>query len=290
MSQLPIVTPWVYLNGRYVAKEDAQVSVFDRGFLFADSVYEVVPYYNGKGFRLEEHCARLQRSLTAVSISIDLPWDALLNQLVERNGGGNLAVYLQVTRGNDGYRYHHYSATIEPTVVAYCYPLPSPLAQGLDQVQGIAAALVDDLRWQRCDIKATGLMANVMALQQALAQGAQEALLVRDGFLTEGSACNLLLVRDGCIYTPPKSAFILGGTTRDLVLELAAEAAIPVREQALTPADAFAADELWITSSTRWVIPVLQLDGRPIGDGRKGPLWHTIAELFRQFEQRVQTQ
>jgi len=277
----------VYLDGHYVAPSEARVSVFDRGFLFADSVYEVIPFYSGHGFRLEEHVARLERSLAAVGIVSSQPWAAIATELVARNGGGDQAVYLQVTRGNEGYRNHRYGPGLTPTVVAFSYAIPEALEGDPARVEGIAAALIDDIRWQRCDIKATTLLANVMVLQQALAQGAQEALLVRDGLLTEGSACNLLLIQDGCIYTPPKGPQILGGTTRDLVLELAAGAAIPCCEQALPRARVFAADELWITSSTRGVIPVLQVDGRPVGDGSKGPLWHTMAALFRRFEQQV---
>ncbi|WP_210396381.1 aminotransferase class IV [Motiliproteus sediminis] len=277
----------VFLNGAYLPRERALVSAFDRGFLFADAVYEVIPFYAGKGFRLVEHVERLQRSLRAVAIADRLDWAALCEELVARNGGGDQAVYLQVTRGCEAQRNHRYSEGLEPTVFAYCYAIPAALEGDPERVAGITATLIDDIRWQRCDIKSTALLANVMMLQQALTAGAQEAILVRDGLLTEGSACNVLIVEQGGIVTPANGPFILGGTTRDLVLELATADGICCREEAVAVERVKCADEIWITSSTRGIVPVLRLDDQLVGTGRKGPLWARVANLYRQFEQQV---
>lgn len=279
----------VYLNGRFLPPEQAQVSVFDRGFLFADSVYEVIPYYRGVGFRLQQHLDRLAYSLRAVRIPADEDWAGLLDELVRRNGGGNLSVYLQVTRGSAGYRTHTYDTRMAPTVFACTSPIRDIYGEGPEQIQGYRVIVTADLRWHRCDIKSTGLLPNILVLQQAREAGADEALLVRDGLLSEGTSSNLFLVRQGVIYTPKRSSEILGGTTRELVLELAAEDGIPYQEVDLRPDELATADEVWISSSTRGVMPVLSIDGQPVGDGRKGPLWRRMFTLFTRFQHRLMT-
>ncbi len=279
------MAPIVYLNGQYLAESDAHISIYDRGFLFGDGVYEVIPFYQGHGFRLQEHLDRLQRSLDAVGIVSDVAWKAVCQELVRRNPGEHQAVYLHITRGADTSRRHQPATPLKPTCLAFSYPISMALSAPLDQVQGIAAITTPDLRWARCDIKATTLLPNIMALQEALGAGAQEALMVRDGFLTEGSACNLFVISDGTIRTPRRGPWILGGTTRDLVLQLAREAAIDCVEEDVSLQSARHCGEIWISSSTRGVIPVLTLDGQPVGDGRPGPVWRRMAERFVDFEQ-----
>ncbi|KEA64567.1 D-alanine aminotransferase [Marinobacterium lacunae] len=277
----------VYLNGEFVPASEAKVSVFDRGFLFGDSVYEVIPFYRGVGFRLEQHLKRLRHSLSALRIPLEKEWQGVLDELVRRNGGGNVSVYLQITRGNAGRRTPVYDEHMTPTVFACCSPIRDIYAAGADNIAGIRVIVTTDLRWHRCDIKANGLLPNILVLQQAREAGADEALMIRDGVLTEGGSSNLFMVSNGVIYTPRLSSEILGGTTRELVLELAREAGIPLQEADLSYEQLLGADEVWISSSTRAVLPVLEVDGQQIGEGGKGPLWLRMYELFRQFHQRL---
>lgn len=277
----------VYLNGEFIDAADATVSVFDRGFLFGDSVYEVIPFYQGKGFRLEEHLQRLQYSLTAIQVTLQQDWDALLHDLVQRNGGGNLSVYLQVTRGSSGQRDHNYDDSNPPTVFACCREIRDIYREGAGAVKGISAIVTADLRWHRCDIKTTGLLPNILVLQQARQAGADEALMIRDGLLTEGASCNLFLVDKGVIYTPKRSSEILGGTTRQLILDLAAENGIPTQEVDIDYNRLINAEEVWISSSTRGVVPVLKIDDKVIADGNKGPLWVRMFELFTCYQQQL---
>ncbi|WP_027858872.1 D-amino acid aminotransferase [Marinobacterium jannaschii] len=279
----------VYLNGQFVAAQDARVSVFDRGFLFGDSIYEVIPYYRGVGFRLEEHLQRLSHSLRAVRIDAEADWIAIMDELVLRNGGGNLSVYLQVSRGNAGKRSAVYSDDLEPTVFACCNPIRDIYQDGADQVQGIRAIVVADQRWLRCDIKATGLLPNILVLQQARDHGADEALLIRDQLLTEGTSSNLFIVKHGVLYTPKRSSEILGGITRELVLDLADENGIQYQEIDIDYETLISADEVWISSSTRAVVPVIEVDNQPVADGAKGPLWRQMFELFAGYQRRLMT-
>ncbi|MBV1786726.1 D-amino acid aminotransferase [Marinobacterium sp. D7] len=279
----------VYLNGEFIPASEAKVSVFDRGFLFGDSVYEVIPFYRGVGFRLEQHLKRLRHSLSALRIPLEKEWQEMLDELVQRNGGGNLSVYLQITRGDAGRRTPVYDEWMQPTVFACCNPIRNIYAAGADNIAGIRVIVTADLRWHRCDIKANGLLPNILVLQQAREVGADEALMLRDGVLTEGGSSNLFIIKNGVIFTPKLSSEILGGTTRELVLELAREAGIPYQETDLGYEQLLAADEVWISSSTRAVLPVLEVDGQHIGGGMKGPLWLRMYELFRQFHHQLMT-
>lgn len=279
----------VYLNGEYLPASEARVSVFDRGFLFGDSVYEVIPFYRGIGFRLQAHLDRLQYSLRVLQIQPEIDWEALLEKLVALNGGGNLSVYLQVTRGSAGARSHSYDESLTPTVFACCTPIRNIYEAGADDVRPFAVIVTADLRWHRCDIKSTCLLPNILVVHQAQAQQAQEALMVRDGKLTEGSSSNLFVVQRGVIYTPKRSSEILGGITRELILELAAEQGIPFQEVDIDYEMLCGADEVWISSSTRGVVPVTQVDGKPVGDGEKGPLWRVMFELFIGYQKRLMT-
>lgn len=264
-----------YVNGEFVALENARVSVLDRGFLFADSVYEVIPVYAGHCFALDAHIARLARSLAL--LGIDNPhdaagWQALIERLIEANGGGDLAVYLQVSRGAAERRDHRIPDAIEPTVVGFCQTRAAPDPATLRD--GIAAVTRTDTRWTYCTIKSTSLLANVLAADAARAEGAAEAIMVRDGEVLEGTSSNVFAVLDGCLVTPALRDTILPGITRRLILDLARRDAIEHAEVDTLAADALErASEIWITSSTREIFPVTRLNGSAVGDGRPGPVW-----------------
>jgi len=277
----------VYLNGVFLPIEEATVSVQDRGFIFGDGVYEVIPVYGGRLFRLPQHLARLARSLREIRLDDPLSgeaWRHCLEELVARNGGDDQSVYVQVTRGAAP-RDHAFPKDVRPTVYAASSPL-KPLPADLAG-SGVAAVTLPDNRWQRCDIKAITLLANLLLRQQAIDQGAVEAILVRDGQVNEGAASNLFIVRDGVVVTPPKGPYLLPGITRDLILELAAAHAIPWREAAIPLEQLHGADEVWLTSSTREILPVMQLDRRPVGSGRPGPLWRRMMDLYQDYKRRV---
>lgn len=269
-------TAWV--NGRFLPLAEASVSVLDRGFLFSDSVYEVIPVYAGISFRMDDHLRRLARSLDGLGIvnphDID-GWRALLAELVAANGGGDLAIYLQVTRGAPPRRDHRIPHDVEPTVVAFCQTRAAPDPESL--AAGLAAITTDDTRWRDCHIKSTSLLANVLAADAARAEGATEAILVRDGAVLEGTSSNVFAVIDGRLVTPALRATILPGITRGVVLEIAHAHKLDHAEvDTLTPEALRAADEVWITSSTREIFPVTRLDGVTVGDGVPGPVWTQV--------------
>jgi len=278
----------VYLNGDYLPLEEAQVPVLDRGFLFGDGVYEVIPAYGGHPFRLEEHLQRLENSLRAIRMEPPLTrrqWGEIFHRLLDPLGDADQQLYLQVTRGAYERRLHAIPKTVTPTVFVMSNPLaprdPELVARGL------AAVTLEDIRWQRCDIKAITLLANILAQQQARDAGADEAILVRDGLATEGTASNFFLVKEGRILTPPKSAHLLPGITRDLVLELAQEAELPWEERDIPVEELKEADEIWVTSSTKEVMPVTRLDGRLVGNGVPGPMWQKMDTLYSACKARL---
>ena len=271
-----------YLNGVYAPLEETRVSVLDRGFLLGDGVYEVIPVYSGRLFRLDQHLARLETSLE--SVRIDNPharaeWVELLQELVARNGGGDQALYLQVTRGAAA-RSHAFPSGVSPTVFAMLNPLATR-----DEPQPAKAVLRSDFRWGRCDIKTIALIGNVLLRQEAIDAGCLEAILVRDGNVTEGAATNVFVVQDDFIATPPKGPQLLGGITRDLVIELCLDADLPVVEAAISEAAIREADEVWVTSSTMEIVPIIELDGSPVGTGRPGPVWRKAWSVLREFRQ-----
>ncbi|ADE13760.1 aminotransferase class IV [Nitrosococcus halophilus Nc 4] len=277
----------VYLNGEFLPLAQAKVSVLDRGFLFGDGVYEVIPVYGGHFFRLSLHLQRLEHSLQAIHLENPLSpsqWREVLQRLVARNEGLDQAVYLQVTRGPAA-RDHAFPQPVEPTVFAMSNPLkPLPTEWRL---KGVAAVTREDIRWKYCHIKSVALLANILLRQEAIEAGAQEALLLRDEQLTEGAASNVFIVRGGVLATPPKGPFLLSGITRDLILELAGEGGIPCRERVITAWDLTQADELWLTSSTREIVPVTRLDGIEVGSGKPGPLWGQMDILYQEYKARV---
>ncbi len=274
----------VYLNGAFLAPEAARVSVFDRGFIFGDGVYEVIPVFGGRLFRLPHHLARLDNSLREIRLANPLKpgvWQALFERLVQEQGGGELSIYLQITRGVAP-RDHAFPPNVTPTVFAYAQPLKYASAQEVER--GIAAITAPDIRWSRCDIKAIALLPNALLRQQAIDAGAVETILLRDGHMTEGAASNIFVIRAGRLVTPPKGPFILPGITRDLVLELAKRHGIPHAEQSVTEAELRAADELWMTSSTKEILPITRLDGKPVGNGKPGPLHARLLALYRDYK------
>jgi D-alanine transaminase len=277
-----------FFNGSFMPLAEVSVSPLDRGFLFADSVYEVIPAYAGRLFRLAEHLQRLDSSLAEIALPAPYDpsgWSSMLAELVRRNGADDLAVYLQVTRGAPSVRDHGFPPeSTAPTIFAMTTPL-KPLADEILHL-GIAAVTQEDIRWGGCHIKSTALLANVLARQQAVRRGATDALLVRDGRLTEGTAANVFLVHEDMLLTPPKSPRILPGITRDLVLELAADHGIAFGEQELPLELLERASEVWLTSSTREIVPVTRIDNIPVGDGKPGPLWHRMRALYETAKRR----
>ncbi|MHB8746449.1 MAG: D-amino acid aminotransferase [Gammaproteobacteria bacterium] len=275
----------VYLNGVFLPIEQACVPVLDRGFLFGDGVYEVIPVYGGNLFRLEEHLQRLDHSLAGIRIVNPLSralWRDTLEELIERNDGGDQSIYFQITRGTAAKRDHAFPADVLPTVFMMSTPL-APLPANLSQA-GISAITLADIRWQKCDIKAITLLPNVLLRQQAIDAGAVEAILLRDGLAVEGAASNLFIVQSGVIITPPKGPYLLPGITRDLILELAATHAVPHSEAVISVAALRGADEVWLTSSTREILPVTRLDGTPVGAGKPGPLWAKVIGLYQNYK------
>jgi D-alanine transaminase len=273
--------PIAYLDGEYLPLREARISPLDRGFLFGDAVYEVVPFFAGKPALLDEHIARLSRSLAALGIAEPADasqWRALILALAERNGGGNLVVYLQVSRGADTGRAHLPPAGLRPTVFGMASPIPAYQVSS-----GIRAITLPDQRWARCDIKATSLLANVMASGEAHAKDAEEALLLRDGEVTEGGSSSVLIVENGGLLRRANSQAILPGTTTDLVVRLAAAEGVRCQDARITQDRLRKADEIWITSAGRGVVPVIQLDGQPVGDGRPGPVYNRVASRFKTY-------
>jgi len=273
----------VYVNGGFVPVEQATVSVLDRGFLFGDGVYEVIPAYGGCLFRLDQHLRRLGNSLEGIRLANPLTddgWRVMLEDLVRHNGGGDLAVYLQVTRGVAA-RDHAFPEAVRPTVVAMCNPIKAA-GDG-----GVAAITARDIRWDLCHIKAITLLPNALLRQQAVEAGAYEAILERDGLVTEGAASNVFVVRGDEVATPPKSAQLLPGITRDLVVELLRGAGRQCRERIVRFEELGFADEIWLTSSTREVVPVVKLDNMPVGDGVPGPRWREVRGLYQAFKEEL---
>jgi D-alanine transaminase len=274
-----------YFNGSFLPLTEVAISPLDRGFLFADGVYETIPAYNGHLFRLAEHLQRLDKSLASISLNSGLnptAWEKLLNELIRRNGGGNLTIYLQVTRGAPDSRDHGFpSPQTHPTLFAMVNPL-QPMADTLRH--GIDAITLEDIRWDACHIKSTALLANVLARQQALSAGTSDAILVRNGFLTEGTASNIFLVHSDVLLTPPKDWRVLPGITRDLILELAKEHDISYREQDVPVAFLSQASEVWLTSSIREIVPVTKVDGKLIGNGAPGPHWRRMMDLYQSYK------
>jgi D-alanine transaminase len=277
----------VFLNGSFLPLEQATVSVLDRGFIFGDGVYELIPAYSRAPFRMDEHLARLERSLTAVRIANPYArerWRSIILELVARQPWDDQAVYLQVTRGA-AKRDHAFPEGVPPTVFAMSNPLVNPARELVEK--GAAAVSAVDNRWLRCDIKSISLVGNVLLRQLSVDAGAVETILFRDGVLTEASASNVFAVKNGLVLSPPKSNLILPGITYDVVVEIAQQLGLPLEFRDVREAEVRAADELWVTSSSKEILAVVELDGKPIGEGRPGPVFRRAWQGYQDFKRRV---
>jgi D-alanine transaminase len=279
-----------YLNGEFLPLDQARVSVLDRGFIFGDGVYEVIPVYSRRPFRLPEHLARLQHSLDAIRLANPMPdpdWTRLFQELVARHGIDDQSVYLQVTRGV-ARRDHAFPKDSKPTVFMMSGPLVTPSKDLVDN--GVPCITAVDFRWLKCDVKSISLLGNCLLRQAAADAGAAEVVLFRDGRLTEASASNVFIVRDGCLLGPPKDHLILPGITYDVVLELAAACGMPVELREVTEQEVRSADEIWVTSSTKEVLAVTTLDGKPVGSGRPGEAFRVVYQEYQEYKRKVMHQ
>jgi D-alanine transaminase len=274
--------------------EDAKISVLDRGFIFGDGVYEVIPVYSRKAFRLEEHLRRLQHSLDGIKLANPhsrAEWTAIINELIARNSGDDQYLYLHITRGVAKRDHAFPKPPVAPTVFMMSSPLPAPPADLLRS--GIACITAPDNRWLRCDIKAIALLPNVLLRQMAVDAGCTETILIRpdsttgDEFMTEGAASNIFAVKNGTLLAPPKDNLMLPGITYDVILEIAAANNIPHEVRRISVAEVCAADELLLTSSTKEVQPITQLDGKPVGTGKPGAMFAKLHKLYQDFKRDV---
>ncbi len=277
-----------FLNGQFLPLDEARVSPMDRAYLFGDAVYEVIPAYNGKIFSIQEHLARLNRSLSAIKLVspyAEHELHSILQQLIDRNGGGDQSIYLQISRGPAPVREHTFPEKIQPTTFAYSMPITWQKIE--DLAKGISAITYPDNRWENCFIKSTNLLGNILARQTAIEAGAQEAILIRDGNAIEGSSSNLFFVYNNQLLTPPADVHILGGVTRDFIIKLAKHNQIDVVEKNVPQELIWQANEIWISSSGREIVPVLKVNDKIIGDGVAGPLWQKMITLYREFRNKI---
>jgi D-alanine transaminase len=277
----------VFLNGRLLPIEDAKISVLDRGFIFGDGVYELVPVYSRVPFRLDEHLARLERSLGEAKIRNPYSraqWRDHVHGLVDAQAFEDQGIYFQVTRGV-AKRDHAFPSDVEPTVFMMSNPLVNPPQAQVER--GGAAVSAPDNRWLRCDIKSISLIGNVLLRQISAEAGAAETILFRDGVLTEASASNVFIVKRGVIQSPPKSNLILPGITYDVIAELARAGNLPIEFRSISEQEVRAADEIWVTSSSKEVFPIVTLDGRAVGDGKPGPVFRRMYQLYQEFKKKV---
>ena len=276
----------VFLNGEYLPVEQATVSVLDRGFLFGDGIYEVIPVFGVKPLRVDEHLQRLQNSLSRISLDNpfdDEAWKQIFDQLLEKNPGEDRAIYLQITRGAHPVRDLKIQSENRPTIFMMVLQVGAVDVAELEK--GIETVTMDDFRWHACDIKSISLVANVMLREQATQSGVVDAILVREGYVTEGTASNFFMVKDGVLYTPPTSQHLLPGITRDLVLELAKENGISCEVRQIAESELESADEIWLTSSTREIAPVVNLNGKDVADAKAGPVWKKMINIYQQYKQ-----
>ncbi|MEO8385367.1 MAG: D-amino acid aminotransferase [Betaproteobacteria bacterium] len=279
--------PTVYLNGDFLPIEEAKISPLDRGFIFGDGVYEVIPFYAGRGLRMREHLKRLQRSLDELEIenpySIE-QWEASITKLIEKNGGGNVSVYIQVTRGV-GKRDFPPPKGLTQTVFMMVNPLATPKPE--IYTKGISCVSLDDNRWLKCHIKSVALLGAVLLKHESNQGGFDDAVLFRDGYLTESSASNIAAVKNGVILCPPMDNLILPGITYELMIELARKNKLPLEIRRVPRRQVKSADELWIMSSTKEVVPIVKLDDKPIGSGLPGPIFKQMHQLFEDYKRAL---
>jgi D-alanine transaminase len=287
----------VYLNGKFMPIEEATIPVLDRGFIFGDGVYEVIPVYSKLAFRMAEHLKRLQNSLDGIRLPnphTAAEWTKLIRELIARNANEDQYLYLHITRGVAKRDHAFPQPPVPPTVFMMSSPLSQPAAELL--ASGVSAVTAADNRWLRCDIKAISLLPNVLLRQQAVDAGCAETILIRhesasgDSFMTEGAASNIFIIKNNVLYAPPKNNLMLPGITYDVVLELAAANHIPFEVRKIGKDELFSADELLLTSSTREVMPITTLDGKAVGNGKPGPMFARLYTLYQNFKRDVMRQ
>ncbi len=274
----------LYLNGEFIDPKNAKISVFDRGFLFADGVYEVVPVYEGKPFRIKQHLDRLEHSLASVQIKNPNnygTWCKIIDNLIDYQQQKTLVIYIQITRGSGNKREHISSNNLSPTVLVKAKELKLPTFAELQQPHRVITS--DDIRWQRCDIKSIALLANVLLLKQAYAQQAEEVILVRNGKITEGASSNIFIVKDNIVYTHPANKYILGGITRNVVIQSLLAQGIILKEEAFLAKDLDEVDEVWISSSTKEITPISHINNNIISN--KSSLWQLVYKQFQAIKQ-----
>ena len=275
----------VYLNGEYMPMEEAQISPMDRGFLFGDGIYEVIPSYDGQLVGFAPHMERMQDGLDAIEIKLNIDqdeWRAIAQELADRNGDGNLGIYFHVSRGADTKRNHAYPDNIAPTIYAFAFEIPAAPIPEMNAANPYKVSTTEDLRWKRCNIKSTALLGNVMHYQHGHSRGHNETILYnQDGEVTEAAACNVYVIKNGVVATPLLDNQILPGITRLLVLSiLEKDGSIPIEERVVTLAELHEADEVWISSSSKEIAPVIEVDGKAVGDGKVGPVWLAAQTLY----------
>jgi D-alanine transaminase len=277
----------IYLNGDFLPIEEARVPVLDRGFIFGDGVYEVIPVYSRNPFRLQEHLKRLQASLDGIRLQnphTSAEWANLIHRLIELNEPEDQSIYLHVTRGV-AKRDHAFPKSVLPTVFMMSNPLSTAPAEQVEN--GVSAITAADNRWLRCDIKAIALLPNVLLRQLAVDAGCVETVLLRDEFVTEGAASNIFIVRSGVLLAPPKNHLMLAGITYDVVLELAAANRIRSEVREVSEYELRTAQEVWLTSSTKEILAITRLDNRPVGNGRPGPVFQQMYRLYQEYKECV---
>ena len=275
----------VFLNNSYLPMEEAKISPMDRGFLFGDGIYEVIPSYNGQLVGFAPHIERMNNGMKEIGIQCDWSldqWREVANKLIEKNDGDNLGIYLHVSRGTDSKRFHAYPDDVAPTVFAFAFEIPAAPVADKTQAKGYKVSTTRDLRWERCHIKSTALLGNVMHFQHGFERGANETLLFNaNNELTEASACNAYIVKDGVIVTPPLDNQILPGITRFMLLDiLKKDGSLKVEERIVTMDEVHNADEVWVTSSSKEIAAVVEVDGKPVGNGEVGDIWQAAQTLY----------
>jgi len=284
----------VYLNGEYLPLDQAKISVLDRGFLFADGVYEVIPAYGGRMLRVQEHLQRLQNSLDAIRLENPLSnqqWLGIFEKLLADNpnqvAGEDKSIYLQVTRGVAAVRNHGFPDAVNQTVFIMVNELPPVDKEKLRA--GVSAITLDDIRWKACNVKSISLLGNILLRQQAHDNNAAEAILINEGLVTEGAASNVFAVIDNVLVTAPSGTRLLPGITRDLIVELAAEHNIPCEERDFSEAELLSASEIWFSSSTKEILPVVELNGKPVANGRSGPIWEQMIDIYQACKVKLRS-
>lgn len=281
-----------YLNGEFLPLDQAKISPLDRGFLFGDGIYEVIPTYNSLAVGLNGHLRRLHDGLAAIGITSPMPrtqWEAMIAELVARNAAsqadGNVGVYIQVSRGADSKRHHAYPNGVTPTIFAFTIAIPAPPTADRATAKGYRVALEQDQRWQRCHIKSTSLLGNVMHYQTGSAGGLDETILFnKDRIVTEASSSNVFIVKDDLVITPPLDNQILPGITRDLVIRSLANEGINVEQRHFSVETMLQADEVWLTSSSKEIAPVIEIKGSLIGDGSIGKVWENALTIYNRYK------